>query len=196
MPLFRNPPVSRSISPSAIFTTMPLHVTSNGPKRRAFLTSVPRNTIFRLDHTSIVLPSRDVSCLRNSVEPTEVLEARRLEVDVISDFGLVDSFVCLHQGRLDDLLGRLDVGLLQKKTGELPRQPRAGNMHSHEQDLSDVDLDRKRRIDRILDPENFQCHIQECYTTFLGSSDHKAIFLNLAPPEKGTHEGKGAPPVF
>ena len=55
----------------------------------------------------------------------------------------------------------------------------------HEQVLSASELDRKRRIDRILVPHSFHQHIQECYTTFLASSDHKAIVINIRPIRDG-----------
>ena len=57
---------------------------------------LPPETIFLSDHNSVILPSRDVSCPRTSEEPADIIEARKIEVDVITRLGLLDAFVCLH----------------------------------------------------------------------------------------------------
>ena len=69
-------------------------------------------------------------------------------------------------------------------------------MHSQEHDLSDADLDRKRRIHRILIPHIFQHHIHECYTSFLASSDHKVVVLSIQLRMEGHARRKRCPTKF
>ena len=64
---------------------------------------IPASTVFLSDHNLVILPSRDVLCPRNSPQMSDVMEARQKELSFISMHCLIDSYVALHEGHLDDL---------------------------------------------------------------------------------------------
>ena len=64
---------------------------------------IPRDTISLSDHNSVVVPTHDILCPRNSLEMFNVSLAGNKEVHFITEQGLVDAFVWIHEGTMGKL---------------------------------------------------------------------------------------------
>ena len=158
-------------------------------------TLLPTNTVWLCDFNSVILPNRDVSHVRTSVEHASVLAARDEEIRALNLFNVVDSFAVTHSGRLQDVplegwtWGFPSTTQTNPATQTPPHSKRnkpAPRANPPPPDTTDTgnngaDCDRRRRIDRILIPAELQPHIDGCYPSFLANSDHKMVTLLLAP---------------
>ena len=147
------------------------------------------DTIFRLDHNSVMLPIRDVASPHLGSEPPDTVKARVAEAEFVSSHHVMDAYWALHEGRLDDLP-------LEGYTCGFPRLSQAPSQPDISPNESAVLPDRRRHIDRILLPSSYLQNLLDCYCTFLGGSDHKVVVARIAPLKRHANKLKRCPTTF
>ena len=160
--------------------------------------ALPPNTLIFGDFNSVMLPSRDIASPASGEDtPTHgpADGARRLEMEYIGQKRLLDVYAAIHshQANQGDL-GGWTWGF-PRASAQPPGEPVA---KKHKPSANDAPpRDRRRRIDRILIPDNMLPNVSSCYPHFLANSDHKALVLTLSPVTYSPpHKRKRCPESF
>ena len=157
---------------------------------------LPPSTIFLSDHNSVILRTRDVSYPRTAPELKDVPNARQKEVSFLTDHKLLGVYATLHECRTEEFpSGGWTWGAPSANPDSAP--PTAPTTcNQHEKDLSDTHIDREHCIDYISIPSSSFSAAQECYPSFLGSSDHKADVFTLQTKSPSCQRRKRCPVSF
>ena len=154
------------------------------------------NTVFLCNHNSVVMPSRDIAQPHLAPERGSVLDARDAETGTLSRLRLVDSYPCTHGCRDRPLEGWAwgfhgslppESATASQQAERAKKKPKKATYTPHLPDFDTRGCDRRRRIDRIHVPVEYEGYILANYATFLACSDHKAVLLTLPPPDAALH---------
>ena len=148
------------------------------------------DTIYLSDHNSIMLPVRDIASPHLGAEPPATVRARTTEAEYVSNRRLIDAYLSIHDGRLDDLPLEGYTWGFPNVDKEVPTPALAQNEHS-------VSANRRRRMDRILLPSSYFQNLHECYCTFLGDRIIRRWWPVLPPTTARINTGSSdAPHLF
>ena len=130
-----------------------------------------KQVLMLADHNSLVVPQRD-SDNPPSEDRGDIINARDVELQVLGDMGLSDTWEYVHWGDgtdNDPPPGYTHGYRINEPEGGSPGRikPREG----------------LRRLDRIHISTPLLPSISTLFTTFLAKSDHKAVVVSFAPPQ-------------